>query len=60
VDQRVEEGVLPSEPLGTGYLYVIFDKRIRWRLHIEMIEVKAFRTFTRIYSLFKRAFKRQH
>jgi hypothetical protein len=24
-----------------------------WRLHIEMIEAKAFRTFIRIYSLFK-------
>jgi hypothetical protein len=32
---------------------VIFDKRITWRLHIEMIEAKAFRTFIRIYSLFK-------
>jgi hypothetical protein len=35
------------------YLGVIFDKRIKWRLHIEMIEAKAFRTFIRIYSLFK-------
>jgi hypothetical protein len=24
---------------------VIFDKRVTWRLHIEMIEAKAFRTF---------------
>jgi hypothetical protein len=24
---------------------VIFDKRITWRLHIEMIEAKTFRTF---------------
>ncbi|PNF17258.1 hypothetical protein B7P43_G05217 [Cryptotermes secundus] len=24
-----------------------------WRLHIEMIEAKAFRTFIRVYSLFK-------
>jgi hypothetical protein len=31
----------------------IFDKRMTWRLHIEMIEAKAFRTFIRIYSLFK-------
>jgi hypothetical protein len=31
------------------YLGVIFDKR----LHIEMIEAKAFRTFIRDYSLFK-------
>jgi hypothetical protein len=32
---------------------VIFDKRMTWRLHIEMIEAKAFRTFIRIYSLCK-------
>jgi hypothetical protein len=35
------------------YLGVIFDKRITWRLHLEMIEAKAFRTFIRIYSLLK-------
>jgi hypothetical protein len=35
------------------YLGVIFDKRITWRLHIEMTEDKAFRTFIRIYSLFE-------
>jgi hypothetical protein len=35
------------------YLGVIFDKRITWRLHIEMIKAKAFRTFIGIYSLFK-------
>jgi hypothetical protein len=35
------------------YLGVIFGKKITWRLHIEMIEVKAFRTFISIYSLFK-------
>jgi hypothetical protein len=35
------------------YLGVIFDKKVTWRLHIEMIEVKAFRTFIRIDSLFK-------
>jgi hypothetical protein len=35
------------------YLGVIFDKRITWRLHVEMIEVKAFRTFIRLCSLFK-------
>jgi hypothetical protein len=34
-------------------LGVIFDKWITWRLHIEMIEAKAFRTFIRIYSLLK-------
>jgi hypothetical protein len=31
------------------YLGIIFDKRITWRLHIQMTEAKAFR----IYSLFK-------
>jgi hypothetical protein len=35
------------------YLGVISDKRITWRLHIEMTEAKAFRTFIRIYTLFK-------
>jgi hypothetical protein len=35
------------------YLSVIFDKRITWRLHIEMTEAKAFRTFVRICSLFR-------
>jgi hypothetical protein len=34
------------------YLGVIFDKKGTWRLHIEMIEAKASRTFIRIYSLF--------
>jgi hypothetical protein len=27
------------------YLGVIIDKRVTWRLHLEMIEAKAFRTF---------------
>jgi hypothetical protein len=35
------------------YLGVIFDKRITWRLHLEIIEAKGFRTFIRIYSLLK-------
>jgi hypothetical protein len=35
------------------YLGVIFDRKITWRLHIEMIEGKAFRTFIRVYSLIK-------
>jgi hypothetical protein len=35
------------------YPSVIFDKRITWRLHAEMIEAKASRTFVRIYSLFR-------
>jgi hypothetical protein len=32
------------------YLGVIFDKKVTWRMRIEMIEAKAFRTFTSIYS----------
>jgi hypothetical protein len=36
------------------YLGVIFNKRIKWRLHVEVTDAKAFRTFIRIYSLFKR------
>jgi hypothetical protein len=35
------------------YLDVIFDKKVTWILHIEMIEARAFRTFVRIYYLFK-------
>jgi hypothetical protein len=35
------------------YLGVIFDRKVTWRLHIEMIEAKVFRTFIRAYSLFK-------
>jgi hypothetical protein len=35
------------------YLGVIIDKRITWRLHIKIIEVKAFLAFIRIYSLLK-------
>jgi hypothetical protein len=35
------------------YLGVIFDKKITWSPHMEMIEAKAFRTFIRVYSLFK-------
>jgi hypothetical protein len=35
------------------YLGVIFNKRITWRLHLEVIEVKLFRTFITIYSLLK-------
>jgi hypothetical protein len=33
------------------HLGVIFDKKVTWRLHIEMIEAKTFRTFIRTYSL---------
>jgi hypothetical protein len=32
------------------YPGVIFDKEMKWRLHVEMIEAKAFRTFIRIYN----------
>jgi hypothetical protein len=35
------------------YLGIIFDKRMSFTLHIEAIEAKAFRTFVRLYSLFK-------
>jgi hypothetical protein len=35
------------------YLGVFFDKKIKWRLHIETVEAKAFRIFIRLYSLFK-------
>jgi hypothetical protein len=35
------------------YLGVTFDIRMTWRLHMETIEPKAFRTFIRLYSLFK-------
>jgi hypothetical protein len=35
------------------YLGVIFHKRMTWRLHIEKIESKVFRTFIRFYSVFK-------
>jgi hypothetical protein len=35
------------------YLGAIFDKIVTWRLRIEMIEAKAFRTFIRVYFLFR-------
>jgi hypothetical protein len=35
------------------YLDVIFDKKVIWRTHIEMIEARAFRIFITVYSLFK-------
>jgi hypothetical protein len=35
------------------YLGVIFDRKITWGLHIKTIETKAFRAFTRTYSLFR-------
>jgi hypothetical protein len=36
-----------------GVFCRIRDKRITWRLHIEIIEAKSFITFIRIYSLFE-------
>jgi hypothetical protein len=35
------------------YFSVIFDRKVTWRLHIEMIEAKAFSNLIRAYSLFK-------
>jgi hypothetical protein len=35
------------------YLGVIFDKKITWRLHMERVTTKAYRTFIGLYSLFK-------
>jgi hypothetical protein len=35
------------------HLGVIFDKKITWRLHIETVARKAYRTSIRLYSLFK-------
>jgi hypothetical protein len=35
------------------YLSVIFEWRLTWRQHVEIMGVKAFRIFTRIYSLSK-------
>jgi hypothetical protein len=35
------------------YLGVLFDKRMTWRVRIQMIEAKVFKTFIRIYYLFK-------
>jgi hypothetical protein len=35
------------------HLSVNFSKRITWRLHIERVEAKTFRTFIRLYPLLK-------
>jgi hypothetical protein len=40
-------------PLSVKYLGVIFEKNITWRLHIETIEAKAFRTFLWTYPISK-------
>jgi hypothetical protein len=42
------------------YLNIIFVKRIAWRLHIDMIEAKAFRVFLRLYFQFKSERLRAH
>jgi hypothetical protein len=39
--------------ISAKYLGVLFDRKITWRLHIEMIEAKAFRTFMKTHSLLK-------
>jgi hypothetical protein len=39
--------------METVFSVWIRDNRIIWRLHIEIIKAKAFRTFIRIYSLFE-------
>jgi len=36
------------------YLGVIFDKKLTWRLNIEMIAIKAFFIFLSIYPILKR------
>jgi hypothetical protein len=38
---------------SVNYLGVICDKKVKWRLHIEVIEAKPSRTFIRVYSIFK-------
>jgi hypothetical protein len=35
------------------YLPVTSDRNITWRFHTEMIEAMGFRTFIRVYPLFK-------
>jgi hypothetical protein len=35
------------------YFRLIFDKRITWRLYIETGTTKAYRTFIKLYSVFK-------
>jgi hypothetical protein len=35
------------------YLGIICDKKMTWRLYIETIEAKAFRTFNGMYPIFK-------
>jgi hypothetical protein len=35
------------------YLGVIFDRKVTWRLYIEMVEAKGFRTFIKVNPLFR-------
>ena len=35
------------------YLGVIFNKKVTWRLYIEMFEAKTFRKIIEVYSIFK-------
>jgi hypothetical protein len=39
--------------ISIKYLGVIVDKKITWRLRIEIVTTKAYKTFMRLYSLFK-------
>jgi hypothetical protein len=49
--------IRPPEPLpflnSVKYLVVFFGKKITCRLHIETVAAKAYRTFIRLYFLFK-------
>jgi hypothetical protein len=38
---------------SSKYLSVIFYKKITWRLHIQTVATKTYRTFVTLYSLFK-------
>jgi hypothetical protein len=46
---------VPTIPFvnSVKYLCMIFNRRIIWILHIEMIGAKAFRSFIGVYSLFR-------
>jgi hypothetical protein len=46
--------VMFSESCSEVSMLLRHDKKITWRLHVEVTGAKAFRTFIRIYSLFKR------
>jgi hypothetical protein len=38
---------------SVNYLGVTFDKKITWRLHIEMVTTNTYSTFIRLHFLFK-------